>query len=1421
MNRLDTQQHKGRICWFTGLVILALSLLTGGNPGWAATAGLPFVEDFSNTTLKDATRTTANWSVNRRQLGLFWRYQTKNTYSGFTSMPDFGAASDYSAAVAAGDIDHDGDLDLVVGNTAGALGNPGVLNKIYMSNGDGTFAAPVNLNNATDHTFGILLVDFNRDGHLDVVTINYDETDKIYLGNGDGTFAATGTALGSETVKGFRAAVGDLNRDGKLDIVVAVVMGENLVYLGNGDGTFAAATRFGSSSDTTNQVALGDLDHDGDLDIVAVNEGSNHYYLNPGNGDFSTVTPKTLGLTGNGSLAVVLADINRDGNLDAVIGNAFPPASSSGAANKLFLGDGNGNFDAGTNIDSDNEHTHSIAVADIDSDGDLDIIAGDAVTRVYLNDGSGVFPQTGLELGAAGNSNYSIIAKDLDNDGDLDIALVNYDAAGKIYLSQADKLFSQTAANISAVSYWTYELCLKDFNGDGNLDLAIANGGEVNRLYLGNGRGGFDAGSDIGSETDQSYSLTCGDFNGDGNQDIVIGNFFGGINRIYLGNGDGTFTAPGNISSDTDNTFAMVSRDFNRDGMLDLAIANDQQANKVYLGKGDGTFGPAIVLGPTSSHSDRTMALVAGDLNNDGIADLVAGNRSSYNMVYLGNADGTFTDGVQIIDGAGYITCGLCLGDFDEDGNLDLATANYSDKCRIYLGNGDGSFAAGEDLDPSYSKHSWSIVCADFNGDGHLDLAIGNEGGYGDKNHYFLGRGDGTFTAANTLGKEDDDTISIVAGDIDKDGDLDLICADRADSNRIYFNNQPGIFAASRAIAPGTNNNTLGAALGDIDHDGDFDLVTANTNVPGMVYLGDPNGTFAATGSPVSPDRFSGQAVILEDFNEDGNLDAIYGIYNKPARIYCGAGDGTFNAGADIGNNNTPTRAVSTGDLDRDGHLDLVVGISGDANLIFFGKGDGTFTNTTREFGSNSNWSYGLVLADFDHDGDLDIVCANYGQNNMIFLNDGSGAFPTSGSSAISQDTANTRTVAASDLDGDGNLDLIFGNDSAKDRIFLGNGDGTFRNPGWDLGSDTATTGGLAVADFNRDGIADVAATHVFTADMVYYGSGGGRFADGRILADEKEPEYTILTADLDADGDSDLVAVNNSGAAANRIFFAGGYCDAGYLGQSLTTDNESVNIAEITLQVTTDTEKFTWLDWFLSNNGGGNWYRVEPDCEFSFPTSGSDLRWRVELSSLTPTQTPLITEVRLALVKPEIVSQAVFPNAGGAGLSARVEPHKLTTNVWFEWGLTTAYGNVTSSTHIGFFSAVDVHQTLAGLDANTVYHVRTVSASSAGTVYGDDMVFMTRPGSIGNCAHKPVRIDARGEFNTIENGFSSGSDGDTIKLWGAVISGDAELIDDIDITLQGGWNCDYSQCGAGHSTISGTLTISAGSLVIDKVDLQ
>ncbi len=325
-------------------------------------------------------------------------------------------------AVAVGDFNGDGKPDLAVANA----GNPGTGDdgnvSILLGNGDGTFQAARNVA-AGRNPFAIAAGDFNGDGRLDLVVANNGinpaggwlaGTVSILLGNGDGTFHTHvdyATAEGPDSV-----AVGDFNGDHVLDLAV----GTNSlvsVLLGHGDGTFQPHVDYAAAA---RPPVVADFNQDGKADLAGAGFRGGGGSLLSGNGDGTFQPAVGLGTAVAYGWSLAAGDFNGDGRPDVVITHRF---TVWGVASVL-LGNGDGTFSQPSTLDSERHAVGSPLVADFDGDGTLDVAViddGALGILVYKGNGDGTFRAPTSYPTAGGLS----AAADLDGDKAPDLVTVN------------------------------------------------------------------------------------------------------------------------------------------------------------------------------------------------------------------------------------------------------------------------------------------------------------------------------------------------------------------------------------------------------------------------------------------------------------------------------------------------------------------------------------------------------------------------------------------------------------------------------------------------------------------------------------------------------------------------------------------------------------------------------------------------------------------------------------------------------------------------------------------------------------------------------------------------------------------------------------------------------------------------------------
>jgi FG-GAP-like repeat/FG-GAP repeat len=700
------------------------------------------------------------------------------------------AAGEAPVAVAVGDFNGDGRLDLVTVN--GRFIFPSTIQNevtILLGQGDGTFqATPGVVLGSNLGSVAIVVADFNGDRHLDLAVVNeFDATVSILLGRGDGTFQGPSMLrVGTDPVA---LAVGDFNGDRHLDLAVVnspmgsleqpTPLGTVSILLGQGDGTFQAAPAVAVGRDPRS-VAVGDFNGDRRLDLVVGNFADNTVSILAGAGD-GTFQAALAVEVGRQPIAMAVGDFNGDGRLDLAVANEMF-ALSVGTVS-ILLGRGDGTFQAGTPVPVGRTPV-SIAAGDFNGDGRLDVATTnlfDNTVSILLGQDDGTFQ--GMPAVAVGNFPVALAVGNFNGDRSLDIVTANRTAnTVSVLLGHGDGTF-QSALDVAVADVGTSSVVVGDFNGDRRLDIAAT--GFVDStvtILLGDGNGTFQTTSPA-TVRNFPWQAAAGDFNGDGHLDLALANQeHGGIGNsvsILLGRGDGTFQeAPAVMVSAP---VAVVVGDFNGDGRPDLAVTNDVGASvSIVLGRGDGTFQMAAAV-PVGRNP---LSLAIGDFNGDSHLDLAVTNTNQNPSsepgsvsILLGRGDGTFQAMPEVIVGVRPVS--VAVGDFNGDGHSDLAVVNQLDDppneddppMSILLGRGDGTFQAAPD--GVVGGFSFSVTVADFNSDGRQDLAGTNFGNYV---AILLGRGDGTFRPALLAGVGMEPE-SIAVGDFNGDGRPDLAIA--------------------------------------------------------------------------------------------------------------------------------------------------------------------------------------------------------------------------------------------------------------------------------------------------------------------------------------------------------------------------------------------------------------------------------------------------------------------------------------------------------------------------------------------------------------------------------------------------------------------------------------------------------------------
>lgn len=634
--------------------------------------------------------------------------------------------------------------------------------------------------------------------------------------------------------------------------------------------------------------------------------------------------------------------------------------------------------------------TTAIILGDIDGDGDLDLVRAGGVGSggVFVNDGGGMFANSGQTLNGALKSNSALAFGDVDGNGALDLVIGDSSGASSIWLNDGSGVFTDSG---QAIGTTVSSLALADIDGDDDIDLLLGNG----TVWINNdpGVGVFtDSGQALGFDTSD---LALADLDGDDDIDLVTG-VGGGANRVWLNNGSGVFTASSQNLGDGFSSSVLLG-DVNADGSIDVVFSNG-----VWINNGSGVFsstGQVLATNPAG----------LGDFDGDGDLDFIAVFGAEYaegNRIWINNGSGFFTDSGQSLTVGDGATRTIAIGDVDGDGDLDFVEGNLFDNDRVWLNSQRIPASIFIDSEQALGfEKTFSVILGDIDGDNDMDLLSRSTG-----EELWLNDGAGVFIEAAQLPYDGDPRA---LNDFDGDGDLDLVTRVSSGDSKILLNNGNGTFIDSGQLLDfGFSQPTVG----DVDGVNGLDIIART------IWLNNGSGIFSDTGQVLGG--------VLGDVDGDRDLDLIVGSVGGANQVWLNNGSGFFTdsgqaLGVDI------TNSIAQGDVDGDGDLDFVAGNGGGANnLMWLNDGNGNFIDSGQVLGAGDTRA--VILEDVDDDDDLDLVTAT-GSTIILWLNNGKGVFTESGQ-PLGKSLEFTNSIAMGDVDGDGDPDLVVGNEG----VFVG-----------------------------------------------------------------------------------------------------------------------------------------------------------------------------------------------------------------------------------------------------------------------------------------------------------------------------------------------------------------------------------------------
>ena len=625
-------------------------------------------------------------------------------------------------------------------------------------------------------------------------------------------------------------------------------------------------------------------------------------------------------------------------------------------------------------------------------------------------------------------------------------------------------------------------------------------------------------------------AIVSGDWNGDGHIDLATANAFDNSISLLFYTGGGGYDVRHTLEVNEAPT-ALCAHDFDGDGFQDLLInSTDESTLQLFINDGHGSF----VLAQEISLDFTPGAVVAGDWDGDGRIDAAVADTSG-GIAWLKNKGGGLLE-IQgwLATAAG--SWGLTVGDWNGDGFPDLGVSN-SDANSVSIILNTGRTDSSRFLHYTYADTGLEprgLVSDDFNGDGLEDIAVSN---MSDSTvSFFKGTGTGVFAEWSTIAVGTHPN-ALFAIDIDHDTDIDLLSAD-SDSHTVSImrNDGKGNFALMESAPVGHNPRSLVAA--DFDEDGDIDVATANES--GDAFIGrvfvlkqQDNGLYTPVGFLSTGER--AYHVIAVDLVGDSQKEIVVStLWDSAIQVYKWSDD-------DLVLWSTTfidywPALMDAADLDNDGDIDLAVANEHDNGLFYILLNDGTghFDLESYEVASTS----GVVIGDYDGDGSPDIAYtvrwdgSSSGNAAGILWNVGDGSFVAGELISVGD---GPYAIAAGDIDGDGDLDLVTTNyESQSLSVLVNGGNGVFTRANDLIASAPAD---IRMTDLNGDNYVDliVAENVPDGGPRIYLNNQGGSFESGQVQ-NLGTYAWSVALGDINDDGNIDLLVSSIDGGTVNFV---------------------------------------------------------------------------------------------------------------------------------------------------------------------------------------------------------------------------------------------------------------------------------------------
>ncbi len=636
-----------------------------------------------------------------------------------------------------------------------------------------------------------------------------------------------------------------------------------------------------------------------------------------------------------------------------------------------------------------------------------------------------------------------------------------------------------------------------DMDGDGDVDIVGAahlhdyiswweNDGTPNNSSWSEWR--------VDGSFDGAISVYATDMDGDGDVDIVGA----AINDDHIswwendGTPDNSNWTEWNVDSYFDGAHSVYATDMDGDGDVDI-VGAARYAHDISWWENDGTpdnssWTEYLVDGSF----DNASSVYATDMDGDGDVDIVGAARSADDISWWEN-DGTPNNSSwteYLVDGSFDGAHSVYATDMDGDGDVDIVGAAYvADDISWWENDGtpNNSDWTEHSIDASFD-YAHSVYATDMDGDGDMDVVGAAYNGHDISwwENTSITPSLPTITTEYSVDGSFGAAISVYATDMDGDGDVDILGAAKDGSDISWWENDgtPNNSSWTEYLVDGSFNGVRSVYATDMDGDGDVDILGAGENNDDISWwINDGNPKQDSWTEYTIDASFTGAfSVYATDMDGDGDIDVL-GAAKAGNDISWWENDGTPNNSSWteylVDGSFNGARSVYATDMDGDGDVDIL-GAAADADDIAWWINDGDPKQnswTKYKIDNNFDGAYSVYATDMDGDGDIDVLgAAQVGDDISWWENDGTPNNASWTEYLVDGDFNEARSVYATDMDGDGDVDIL-GAATTDDDISWWENDGTPNNSDWTEHSIDASfngAGSVYAADMDGDGDMDV-----------------------------------------------------------------------------------------------------------------------------------------------------------------------------------------------------------------------------------------------------------------------------------------------------------------------------------------------------------